>query len=381
MAASAAPPIGPQAAQAAPAVQVGVVRDPRFLSHLTGMTHPEHPRRLAVLHELLDQEFAGRLHPIPARLATLELLELVHSPLYVEMVLRTSNLRHVHLAPDTPVSAGSFLAACLAAGSTVAALEWALAAPGRSAFALVRPPGHHALRARAGGVCIFNNLGIAARHGLARLGLERILVLDWDVHHGNALEDLFYEDPRVFYLSTHYLPSYPHTGEATDLGRGPGRGYTLNLPLPKAADDAEVVALYREVLFPLLAGFAPQAILVAAGFDAHRDDPLSNAGLGEGAFGLLAGLLRHLGPERGIPLVLALEGGYHLPALVAAVRAVFHGLLEGAPESAWRFPTPPRSARVLERARELHAAFGLWCGREEGVPPAGEAGRRAEARP
>ncbi len=265
------------------------------------------------------------------------------------------------------MSAGSFLAACLAAGSTVAALEWALAAPGRSAFALVRPPGHHALRARAGGFCIFNNLGIAARHGLARLGLERILVLDWDVHHGNALEDLFYEDPR-FSTSPPLSPSYPHTRRPRP-GRGPA-GATPTTALPSGR-RAEVVAHYRGAL-PLLAGSPPGHLVPP--LRRPPDDPLSNAGT-RGAFGLLAASIAIW--VGGASPWCSLEGCYHLPALVAAVRAVFHGLLR-ARESAWRFH-PPRAAGcwnvpgISMRLRPLVRTGG-------GVPPAGEAGRRAEAR-
>jgi len=352
--------------------RVGIVRDQRFLDHQTGLTHPERPARLEAIHRRLDQGLAQRLELVEPVMASLEMLELVHRPAYIEMVLRTARLGHVHLASDTPASAGTHRAACLAAGGCVQALRRLLAGRLDACFALVRPPGHHALPDQAGGFCVFNNLGIAARYGLERLGLERILIVDWDIHHGNALQELFYEDPRAFYFSSHYLDSYPHTGDWEAVGHGPGRGYTLNLPLPKQMGDDEMIRLYREVLPAVVEGFQPQVIMVAAGFDAHRDDPLGRGDMTERGFAALAALVRHLGPERGVPLLLALEGGYQPAALAESVAGVLQVLLDGAEPGLWQEPRGERGAELAARAREIHRPYGIWCGRRDSA--AGGAG-------
>jgi len=340
--------------------KIGIIRDQRFLRHLTGLSHPESPERLSAIYRLLDYEFPVDFPQPPAQPATLEQIEAVHRPSYVQMVLATARRRFTHLAADTTACADSCLAAWLAAGSCVQGVDALLAGELDLCLALVRPPGHHALPERAGGFCIFNNLGIAARHALQR-GLKRILIVDWDLHHGNGLQQLFYDQAEVFYLSSHHLQSFPRSGDWQEAGQGPGLGYTLNLCLPAGFNDADMLHLYREVLTPVVERYRPQIILVACGFDGHADDPLSNLALSAEAFGGLAALIMALGPrQNGAPVLLALEGGYNQAALTACVRRMLEAFT-GAQTHAWSARSG-LAAELVARARTVHRPFRVWTG-------------------
>ena len=251
-------------------LRIGIVRDMRYLEHKPGLVHPESPSRLRSLYRMLDKDFADKVITIDPEPATLEQLELVHTPTYIKQILSTAGRDFTSLAPDTTVSANTYLAAWLAVGGCLKGLESVLSRDCRATFCMVRPPGHHALTDRAGGFCIFNNLGVAAKYALEHHGFKRILIMDWDIHHGNALQDLFYKDKRVLYLSTHYMGWYPHTGDWEETGEGDGLGYNVNLPVPKDMEDDDIIHIYREVLTPVVRRFRPQLIFVAAGFDAHR---------------------------------------------------------------------------------------------------------------
>lgn len=341
-------------------LNIGVIRDQRLLRHKTGLSHPESPQRLVSAYRLLDYEFAGEFPEMGAQAATLEQIETVHEPRYVQMVLATARHRFTHLSADTVACADTCQAAWLAAGACVQGVDALLTGDLQICLALVRPPGHHALPGRAGGFCIFNNLGLAARHALGQ-GLQRILIVDWDLHHGNGLQELFYGQREVFYLSSHHLRSYPRTGDWDQIGQGLGRGYTLNLGLPIGFDDAGMLQLYRQVLVPVVERYRPQLILVACGFDAHADDPLSNMALSEEAFAGLADLVKTLGPEQnGIPALLALEGGYDSAVLAACLRKVLDALT-GAQTQAWSAQSE-KAAELFARAQALHQPFKVWTG-------------------
>ncbi len=344
-------------------LKVGIVRDARYLEHKPGLVHPERPERLEAIHRLLDDEFSQGLITIEPEPATLEQLELVHTPAYIKKILATSEREVTNLAPDTLASAKTYLAAWLAAGGCIKAVEALLDARLQVVFALVRPPGHHALRETAAGFCIFNNLGIAASYAIENYGLRRILIVDWDVHHGNAIQELFYDSDRVVYLSSHSLNLYPYSGEWEEVGRGKGRGYTVNLPLPNQTEDPDILHLYREVLGPIVRAYRPEMIMIAAGFDAHRQDPLGRLNLTEAAFGRLTTLILDLAAEAGDPpLLLALEGGYNPRATADSVREVLKALTgwrRGAESPA---PITDLGARLAERARLIHADFGVWAG-------------------
>jgi acetoin utilization deacetylase AcuC-like enzyme len=341
---------------------IGVIRDVRYLEHKPGLVHPESPNRLRSVYRMLDNEFAGRLIPIEAEPVSLEDVELVHTPQYVKQILRTSERDFTTLSPDTAVSARTYLAAWLAAGACIQGLEALLAGRCRACFALIRPPGHHALRDRAGGFCIFNNLGIAARYAIERHGFKRILIIDWDIHHGNALQDLFYRDSQVLYVSTHYMGWYPHTGDWLETGEGEGLGYNVNIPVPKELGDDDIVHVYRTIMNPLVRSFKPQLVFVAAGFDAHHRDPLGRTRLTETAYRWLTQIvLEQSEASRGAPLLFALEGGYDARALAASVREVLGTLtFEGRRE---RVPTvrTKRGAEIIEKLTRIHAPYGIWA--------------------
>lgn len=341
-------------------INIGIIRDQRFLLHKTGLSHPENPERLSSIYHMLDYEFPSEFDERTAMAATLEQIEAVHQPQYVAMVLATAKRRFTNLAADTTASADSCLAAWLAAGACVQGVDALLDGEMQACLALVRPPGHHALSGRAEGFCIFNNLAIAARHAQNR-GLKRILILDWDLHHGNGIQRTFYGEDEVFYLSSHHYQSYPHTGRWEETGRGAGRGYTLNLCIPAGFGDADMLHLYREALGPVMERYDPQLILVACGFDAHAEDPLSNCSLSAEAFAGLAELVMTLGPEKnGAPLLLALEGGYNPTALASCLRKMLEGL-RGAQTNVWNAQSQ-KADELLTKAKALHRPFRVWTG-------------------
>lgn len=342
-------------------LQVGIVRDERYLEHRTGLIHPENLRRLEAVHEMLDQDFPRGLTALRPEAAGLDDLELVHTPAYIEKVLKTAERDFTYLAEDTPAGARTYLAAWLAVGGCLSALRALSSGQAQACFALIRPPGHHALPDRAGGFCIFNNLAVTARYALKFLGRGRVLIVDWDVHHGHGLQEIFFREKEVLYFSSHYRGWYPRTGAWEETGQGPGAGYTINLPLPREVGDEDILHLYREVLGPVVRAYRPELILVAAGFDAHAQDPLGRTELTEKAFGWLTRLLLKLGREVGTPpLLLALEGGYDPPALARSVREVLRALTGDEPGSELPRPETQRAAALVERARQVHGPLGLW---------------------
>ncbi len=311
------------------AIRTAIIRDDRYLDHKTGHVHPEHPSRLKAVYRMIDADFGTDLITIHPEPASLEVLELVHTPVYIEKVLKTAEHDFTSLAPDTPVSAMSYLSAWLAVGGCIRGLDALMSGECEACFALIRPPGHHALSDRAGGFCIFNNLGITARYALEKYELGRILIIDWDIHHGNGIQELFYEEKEVLYFSSHDPLLYPYTGHWEEIGSGSGSGYTVNIPLPRELEDREFLYLYREVLGSIVLNYQPELILIAAGFDAHHDDPIGRSRLNEATFGSLMSLVLELRAEVGNPpILLALEGGYNPKALANCVKEVFDVLTD-----------------------------------------------------
>ena len=246
----------------------------------------------------------------------------VHPETYVAAIEDACRRAPVRLDPDTAVSTGSWEAALLSAGAVVDASDAVAAGRLRSAFVCTRPPGHHAETGRAMGFCLFNNVAVAARFLQAERGLGRIFVVDWDVHHGNGTQQVFEADDSVFYFSTHQYPFYPGTGARNERGRGRGEGFTLNVPLPAGTGDAEYLRVFREVLRPAIESFAPDLILISAGFDAHRDDPLASMEVTEKGFSGMTRIVRDAAEEHcGGRVVSVLEGGYDLNALARSVEA------------------------------------------------------------
>ncbi len=340
--------------------KIGIARDDRFLEHKTGHFHPEHPRRLDAVYRMIDRDLRGEIAEFPAEAVPLEILEKVHTPEHIRRILKTSEQIKTHLAPDTPVSAKSYMAAWLAAGSCLRAVDLLAERECVGFFALVRPPGHHAFANRAGGFCIFNNAAVAARYALMRHGFSRIMIVDWDIHHGNGLQDIFYTDPRILYFSTHDLMLYPYSGEPGQAGEDWGEGTTINAPVSRSMGDEDVVWLYRAVLKPVIKNFRPELIMVAAGFDAHRDDPLGRSRWTESAY---AGITRVILEEKrkinDPPVFLTLEGGYDPMALASCIRSVILELTKK--ESAETYPeTGHEETRELaEQIKTIHSKYGF----------------------
>ena len=290
-----------------------IIYHPDYLLHETG-NHPERKERLLAIMHLIEESEID-LHKIKPEPASIEEMQYVHDPEYINKVKEYSE-REIPLDPDTVLCRESYHAALLAAGGMISAVD-----DGR-AFALVRPPGHHALSDRGMGFCLFNNIAIGARHA-QRTGYDRVLVVDWDVHHGNGTQHIFYDDPSVFYFSVHQYPHYPGTGSAGETGSGAGQGYTLNVPLPAGSGDAEYVNVFKNILIPAALGFDPDIVLVSAGFDAHIDDPLAGMAVTTAGFGRMASIVSSIA-DRCCDgrLAITLEGGYDLNALSHSVLVV-----------------------------------------------------------
>jgi len=300
------------------------------LKHDNGAGHPERPDRLlAIQKRLAERGLLDRLLLLQPDEAPLDSLALVHDRAYIEAIRRACERAPVRLDPDTGVSPGSWRAALLSAGGALLGCDAVLAGKARSAFVCTRPPGHHAEAGRAMGFCLFNNIAVAARHLQRAHGLGRILIVDWDVHHGNGTQHMFESDPTVFYFSTHQFPFYPGTGSARETGSGRGAGFTLNYPMPAGSGDAEYIEVFQSVLCPEIDRVQPEAILISAGFDAHRDDPLAGMSLTEKGYAALTSILREAaGRHCDGRIISLLEGGYDLQALAASVEA--HLLALGA---------------------------------------------------
>ena len=329
-----------------------VITDKRFLDHDPGAGHPESPARLdAVLADLARAPVAGVSIEAP-RFATDEEIEAVHPAAYRAALAALAG-RRARLDPDTATSPGSWDAARLAAGAAVDAARATMNGRARNAFALVRPPGHHAEPDHAMGFCLLNNAAIAAE-AARRAGAARVLIVDWDVHHGNGTQDIFAARDDVLYMSVHQFPFYPGTGAAREVGAGAGRGATVNCPLPGGQGDADYGAVFHDLFLPVARAFRPELVIVSAGFDAHARDPLADMRVSERGFAAMASSLAQLADQTcGGRLALMLEGGYDLPALAASVRATLE-VMTGRREE---FPGGPGAA-TLDAIGEARAALG-----------------------
>jgi acetoin utilization deacetylase AcuC-like enzyme len=307
-------------------VSLTLFTSPRFADHLTPPGHFERVERFEVMQMVAAEFRSDGGAVLEPRSATDEEITRVHDADYLSLIKETAG-RAVALDPDTYTSPESFAVARLAAGAAVNAVDHVLqGGDGSRAFALVRPPGHHAERNRAMGFCLFNSVGIAAAHARAR-GLDRVAVVDYDVHHGNATQWSFYADPSVLFVSSHQYPYYPGTGAAGDIGTAAGKGFTVNLPLAAGATDADYEQTYTKVAFPVLRQFKPQLILVSAGFDAYRDDPLAGMRLTAPYYERLTTQIAGIADECcGGRVVAVTEGGYDLDGLRDCLRASIRAL-------------------------------------------------------
>ncbi len=343
--------------------RLAIVYDEAMVDHLPGTGHPDRPERLTAIADALSAAPLRGVSWRGPRDIPDEVLYALHPRPWVEQ-LRALDGREGWLDADTPYTAGSIRAAWRAAGSAIAAVDALLDGESQSAFALVRPPGHHAEASRAMGFCVLNNVAIAAQHARAR-GCERVLVVDWDVHHGNGTQALFASRRDVLFFSAHQFPFYPGTGALDEVGEGDARGFTVNAPLPSGATDGDVHAVFQGLLTPIADRFRPDLVLVSAGFDAHRDDPLGEQRLTDEGFASLCAEVQAIAQRHaGGRCALLLEGGYNPGALAASALACAEVLCGATPPPA---PSPGRDgARVARAGRALHAATWSGLDRDDG---------------
>lgn len=327
---------------------IGIVSDPVFMNHDTGGYHPETPLRVQYLHTLFarnEDPLVRMVDPVPGRV---EDVLLNHGRGYVDRVCRLSGSgQSVDLDPDTVCSPDSYETALLATGSVVELARLALEGEVKTGFACVRPPGHHARMDEAMGFCLFNNVAVAARKAIRDFGVEKVAIVDFDVHHGNGTQESFYSDSKVLYFSTHQYPFYPGTGALSETGAGEGEGYTVNCPLRAGMNDSHYLAVYRHVLAPVIEAFEPGLILVSAGFDAHERDPIGGMRVSSQGFAAIASVIEEAAVEAGAPTVYALEGGYDLGALKESVSLVVD-VLKGVAFPAIRSEAFPGMEGILQ---------------------------------
>jgi acetoin utilization deacetylase AcuC-like enzyme len=310
----------------APVRPLSFIWHAEYLKHETGRYHPEEPARLTAIIRHLEAtgmlaEFVRAEPSEPA----MDWLTLAHTPEYVRAIEYACSRGVRALDPDTYISPDSYRAAILAVGGALLAVDHVMQGTAARAFVALRPPGHHAERDRAMGFCLFNNIAIAARYAQRHYGLKRVLIVDWDVHHGNGTQHAFEDDPNVLFFSTHQFPFYPGTGRTSERGTGAGVGYTVNVPLAASCGDREYQEVFENILYPTAQAFEPHILLVSAGFDAHRDDPLAGMNVTENGYARMTTIVRDIA-ERYCEgrLVSLLEGGYNLEALARSVERHLH---------------------------------------------------------
>lgn len=310
--------------------KVGIVLDKLYVDHDNGMGHPESQERiLAIVDMLKFTKLLDEVVRIEPRDATKEEITLVHTPEYYDKIASTKGRAKVFLDADTSTCPVSFDAALRAAGGMISAIDSVLSAEVDRAFPLVRPPGHHAEADRAMGFCLFNNVAVGAAYLTEVKGLERVLVIDWDIHHGNGTQHIFYDSSKVLYFSTHQYPFYPGTGAAEEAGSGEGEGYTVNVPMTPGMGDSEFIKIFQEILKPIIDQYKPEFILVSAGFDIYFEDPLGGMKVTPEGFAKLTRLLTDEADRVcGGKIIFLLEGGYNLDGLWISTKEVIEELLD-----------------------------------------------------
>lgn len=313
----------------------GIIRGALGESHFNGPGHPERPERTLTIDKLLSSlPYYHRLAEATARHATDDEVCLAHSSSYLGQLAASRNREVTIFDLDTRATSTSFDAALLAAGGALVAVEHSVAGPTRQWFVPVRPPGHHAERGAAMGFCLLNNVAIAAAAAVANLGLQRVAIVDWDVHHGNGTQHIFTDRADVLYISVHQSPHYPGTGRVDEVGTGDGAGYTANVPLSAGSDDSDYAAVFERVVLPILDQYRPDLILVSAGFDAHHRDSLSGMRVSDLGFSMMTHSLQEIARKHAeCRIVFVLEGGYDLQGLREGVRAVVDCMAGQAPET------------------------------------------------
>lgn len=309
-------------------IDTAIVRDQRYLKHYTGEYHPENYHRLEAIYKMLDEDdMRDKFKLVAPRVATREELEWVHTSRYVDQIAATYGKEYTVLDPDTSTSSESWEVARLAVGGLLNLVDGVMNGDIKNGFAIIRPPGHHAEANRGMGFCIFNNVAIAAKYAQKRYNLNKILILDWDLHHGNGTQNTFYDDSSVLYFSTHQFPYYPGSGAMGEVGKGKGEGFTVNVPLPDGQGDSEYIQIFNELLYPIVDEFRPQLILVSAGFDIYFQDPLGGMRVTPDGFYQMTKIIMEIAEKYSQgKLIMALEGGYNLTGLRDSVKVCLLGL-------------------------------------------------------
>jgi acetoin utilization deacetylase AcuC-like enzyme len=332
--------------------EVIVYFDPLYEEHKTGYGHPERPERLPVaMSALSDSGLLESAKVISPRDATVPEIELVHSEKYIEQVRHLAASGGGNLDMDTAVSEETYAAALKAAGALIESVDWCLEGEDRRTFCMVRPPGHHALPSRGMGFCVFNNIAVGARYAIARKGIKRVLIVDWDAHHGNGTQDTFYEDPSVLYVSMHQYPHYPGTGWVDEKGKGRGEGTTMNFPFPAGTGEDCYLDALRRAIIPAAKKFEPELVMVSAGYDSHAADLLCSMRLIDSSYRKMTDELLAFSDECcSGRLIMTLEGGYNLNAQARSIVQTVAGLagvdVPGKDE-------PPQPTAYPDRARDV----------------------------
>ncbi|HWH76398.1 MAG TPA: histone deacetylase [Candidatus Binatus sp.] len=341
--------------------KTAVVVDQEYLKHQPGESHPERPERLKVLLDLADELDHSKFRLLAPRPANRADIEATHGADYVRLIESTSRHNAYALDGDTITCRDSFAVGVLAVGGFLQLLDAIAGKEIDNGFALVRPPGHHALRQRAMGFCLFNTMAIGAEYLKRTHGAKKILIMDWDVHHGNGTQAAFYDDPSVLFISTHQFPFYPGSGAVNEIGAGPGEGFTINIPLPAGCADSEYCQVFQDIVIPATERFAPDWILVSAGFDPHRHDPLGGMSVSEAGFAAMAQHLVKLAAQfAGTRIAFLLEGGYDLAGLRNSVAAVLEVMQrpKAAPATKMKL-ADSRIEPLIRRVLQVHEKYQL----------------------
>ncbi|HYA35116.1 MAG TPA: histone deacetylase [Candidatus Binataceae bacterium] len=331
-----------------------VVIDRSFTRHFPGKSHPERPERISAMIDMLDGfSRPGMVTHLP-RPATLEEIALCHDQNYIAAVADTATMDRFVFDADTRSSRDSFATATLAAGAVLTAIEAVADGAAENSFAMVRPPGHHALPNRAMGFCFFNNIAIGAQWLINHRNIKRVMIIDWDLHHGNGTQAMFYDTPELLYASMHQYPFYPGTGSLSERGAGEGLGYTINAPIPAGFGDPEYLRIFDDLIMPIGRAFKPEFILISAGFDCHYLDPLGAMLVTEAGFAQMTRRIRRLAAECcGAKTVAVLEGGYDLQALANSSRSVLEEFGYEADEKIESLGDGgDRAIPIIEKARQ-----------------------------
>lgn len=339
--------------------KLGIVLDKLYVDHDNGPGHPESPERIiAVIDMLRETKMLDEVVKIRPRDATKDEITYVHDPEYYDIIMSTRGKPRVFLDQDTSTNPMSFYAAVRAAGGVISAVESVLNGEVDIAFPLLRPGGHHAERNRAMGFCIFNNNAVGAAHLIISRGMKRVLIVDWDLHHGNGTQNMFYNTPQVLFFSTHQYPFYPGTGAIDEVGARNGEGYTINVPLSPGMGDAEYMKIFSQILKPVVEQYKPEFIIVTAGFDTYFEDPLGGMSVTPVGFAKMARFLKETAEEHcGGKIIFTLAGGYNLEGLWLSTKEVFEELLEKKKTDYGDLNAETKADEVIEQVKQVQSKY------------------------